>query len=324
LKHRLVYGELRGDAEAVIGSLMPVEREVQDDHGRWYVARVRAYRSVEDRIEGVVITFVDIDTRKRAEEGLRASEERLRRILNIEVVGVLTLDQSGTLIDGNEAFLKMSGYSLAEIASRKLTWSTMTPPEYVEITERQMQNLARTGRIGPYEKEYLRKDGSRSWMLLAGANLPDGTTVEFCIDVGDRKRAEEQVGETRLYAESIINSLHDPLLVLTPELRVQTANSAFYRNFEVSPEDTLGKNIYDLGNGQWNIPALRTLLDDILPRNHAMEDFLVEHVFQNIGRRVMLLNARRLDGVHLILLEIRDAKEQSLKSVVSGGLSFSQ
>jgi two-component system CheB/CheR fusion protein len=324
LKHRLVYGELRGDAEAVIGSLMPVEREVQDDHGRWYVARVRAYRSVEDRIEGVVITFVDIDTRKRAEEGLRASEERLRRILNIEVVGVLTLDQSGTLIDGNEAFLKMSGYSLAEIASRKLTWSTMTPPEYVEITERQMQNLARTGRIGPYEKEYLRKDGSRSWMLLAGANLPDGTTVEFCIDVGDRKRAEEQVGETRLYAESIINSLHDPLLVLTPELRVQTANSAFYRNFEVSPEDTLGKNIYDLGNGQWNIPALRTLLDDILPRNHAMEDFLVEHVFQNIGRRVMLLNARRLDGVHLILLERRDAKEQSLKSVVSGGLSFSQ
>src|SRR5262249_39784354 len=161
--------------EAVLARLTPVEREVQDDAGRWFLARVLPYRSTDDRIEGVVITFVDIDSRKRGAEALRASEERLRRMLSVAVVGVLIFYKEGTLLDCNEAYLNMSGFTKEEVASRALTWRLLTPPEYIESSEQQMVKLAETGLIGPYEKEYFRKDGSRLWMLFVGASLGDGT-----------------------------------------------------------------------------------------------------------------------------------------------------
>src|SRR5262249_29391793 len=163
---------------------------VQDDAGRWYLTRVLPYRSTDDRIEGVVITFVDIDSRKRSAEALRASEERLRRMLSVAVVGVLIFDNEGRLVDCNEAYLKMSGFTKEEVASKTLTWRTLTPPEHIESSEQQFAKVAQTGTIGPYEKEYFRKDGSRVWMLFVGASLGDGTIIEYCIDISDRKRAE--------------------------------------------------------------------------------------------------------------------------------------
>ncbi len=310
LTHRLGYPGLQRDAEAVLSSLMPIEREVQDNDGRWYLTRVLPYRSTEDRIEGVVLTFVDIDTRKKAEEALRASEERLRRMVNVDVVGVLVFDEAGTLIDSNDAFLKMTGYSRQQVTARKLTWREMTPPEYTAISEQQLEKLASTGRLGPYEKEYFRSDGSRTCMLFVGTALGDGSLIEYGIDVSDRKRAEAMAREASAYAESIIVSLHEPFLVLTPDLQVKSVNPAFYRYFKVQPAETLGRRIYDLGNGQWNIPVLRQLLEDILPKNHVIEEFEVVHEFENIGRRVMLLNARKLDSLGLILLVMRDNTER--------------
>jgi two-component system CheB/CheR fusion protein len=193
LTHRLGYGELRSDAEAVLNHLAPIEREVRDEAGRWYLTRVLPYRSTDDRIEGVVITFIDITTRKVAEEALRVSKERLQRMINVDAVGVLIFDESGALIDSNDAFLKFCGYSREEVASKKLTWRTLTPPEHIEISEEQIKILADTGRIGPYEKECFCKDGSRTWMVFAGASLGDGTMIEYCMDVTDRKLTEENL-----------------------------------------------------------------------------------------------------------------------------------
>ena len=187
ITHRLGYDELPADAEKVLRHLVPVEREVQDEKGRWYLTRVRPYRSADDRIEGVVITFVDITTRKEAEEALR---------------------------------------------------------------------------------------------------------------------------EAKAYAEKIVDSAPEPLLVLTSDLRVQKANEAFYGHFQVRREDTEGRKIYDLGNGQWDIPALRKLIDEVLPDNDTFSNYEVEHNFEQIGRRAMLVSGRRLDHAHLILLSIRDITEQ--------------
>jgi PAS domain S-box-containing protein len=310
LTDRLGYSGLRQDAEAVLSRLAPIERELQDDAGRWYLVRVLPYRSTEERIEGIVVTFVDIDTRKKAEERLRANEERLRRMVNVDVVGVLVFSESGALIDSNDAFLKMTGYTREQINSGKLTWREMTPPEYMSISEQQWQNLAATGRIGPYEKEYIRSDGSRASMMFVGAGLGNGTLVEYAIDVSDRKRAEVEAREASAYAENVIRTLHEPLLVLTPDLRVTSANPAFYRFFKVQTAETLGRQIYDLGNGQWNIPMLRRLLEETLPQNGEIEEFEVDHTFDNIGRRVMLLNARKVDHRGLILLGLRDITER--------------
>lgn len=112
------------------------------------------------------------------------------------------------------------------------------------------------------------------------------------------------------YAESIIATLREPFLVLEKSLRVRSANAAFYREFRVSKEDTEGQFIYDLGNGQWDIPQLRTLLGQVVNSVHTVEDFEVEHTFPEIGRRHMLLNARRFPpestDPKLVLLAIED------------------
>ncbi len=194
LTHRLGYPELRADAETVLTRLVPIEREVHDDTGRWYLTRVLPYRSAEDRIDGVVITFIDIDARKFADDALRRSEDRMRRMLSSDVLCVLGFDETGVLTEANDAFLKLTGHSREEIANRTLTWRTLTPPEFIGITEREMARARETERMGPYEKEYFCKDGSSCWVICAGTALEDGdgTIVEYCIDISDRKRAEQE------------------------------------------------------------------------------------------------------------------------------------
>lgn len=114
------------------------------------------------------------------------------------------------------------------------------------------------------------------------------------------------------YVRSIVDTVREPLVVLDHRLRVQSANRAFYRTFRAAPQGTEGRLLYDLGNGQWNIPRLRTLLEEILPRDTTFDDFDVEHDFPDIGRKRMLLNARklRLEGAELILLAIEDVTER--------------
>lgn len=143
-----------------------------------------------DHLQLILLAIEDVTERARVEEARRASDERLRRVLETEAVGVLFFDATGTVIDANDVFLRMTGYSREEVSGRELTWRRMTPPEWVEISEEEMRKLARTGRIGPYEKEYILKDGSKSWMMFAGRQLDDVTVVEYCIDISDRKHAE--------------------------------------------------------------------------------------------------------------------------------------
>ena len=99
---------------------------------------------------------------------------------------------------------------------------------------------------------------------------------------------EASLRETLAYAESIVDTVREPLIVLDGALRVRRASRAFYDTFGVSRESTEGQFIYDLGNGQWNIPALRTLLEEVLPHETSMKDFEVEHDFPSLGVRVML------------------------------------
>jgi PAS domain S-box-containing protein len=127
----------------------------------------------------------------------------------------------------------------------------------------------------------------------------------------DHKRAEQ---ETREYAESIVETVREPLVVLDADLRVISANRSFYETFKTKPGETAGQLLYDLGNRQWNIPKLRKLLEEILPTGTAFDNFEVEHEFKTIGRRVMHLNARRMpkktNETHFILLAIEDVTER--------------
>jgi signal transduction histidine kinase/ActR/RegA family two-component response regulator len=124
------------------------------------------------------------------------------------------------------------------------------------------------------------------------------------------QKAERTLAKALAYGDDIIATLREPFLVLDQDLRVKTANRSFYDSFHVSKEETENRLVYELGNGQWNIPALRSLLDEVLSRNQSVHDFEVEHSFQTLGRKTMLLNARPFspDSKHpeLILLAVYD------------------
>lgn len=121
-----------------------------------------------------------------------------------------------------------------------------------------------------------------------------------------------------VYIKTVVDVIREPVLILDKDLRVMTANEAFFRTFQVGRTDTEGRIVYELGNGQWNIPALRKLLEDILPQNTFFKGFEVTHEFPFIGRKVMILNARQIhfgDGSEsksfppIILLAMEDVTE---------------
>ncbi len=123
------------------------------------------------------------------------------------------------------------------------------------------------------------------------------------------------LNESYEYSEAIIANMHEPLIILNKNFLVKSANNSFYKNFRVSPEETVGTQLYALGNEQWNIPKLRGLLDAIVTKNTYIHNFEVTHTFPLIGKKIMLLNARRLvqqnHGEQLILLAINDITERA-------------
>jgi two-component system CheB/CheR fusion protein len=148
------------------------------------------------------------------------------------------------------------------------------------------------------EKEVPTRDGG--WRLVrilpyrTRENVIDGLVITL-VDITRTKQAEQAAEQSRAYAESIVGTVREPLLVLDSDLRVVSANRAFCRQFKVSAAETERRLIYEVGDGQWDIPRLRHLLEKILPRHSTFQDFEVEHDFPKVGRRVMLLDARRLE-----------------------------
>lgn len=116
------------------------------------------------------------------------------------------------------------------------------------------------------------------------------------------------------YANGIINTIREPLVVLYPELIIKSVNKAFYTTFKTDPNETVGKRIFNLGNGQWDIPTLKKLLEDTLAKKTSFHDFEVEHDFETIGKKIMLLNAHKLpiksNGDEMTLLAIEDITEK--------------
>jgi two-component system CheB/CheR fusion protein len=203
LVSRLVgYTALVEDVRAVLDSLIPAEREVRTQEGRAYLMRLRPYRTVENVIEGAVLTFVEIT--KQIE------------------------------------------------------------------TQAQLQQLAQAAQ------------------------------------------------QAREYTESVVETIRKPLLVLAADFKIASANHSFYEYFQVTPEETLGRLLYDLGDGQWNIPGLRTLLEEILPQKTTLSGFSVTHDFPMIGRRALLLNAREIrqpsSPTRLILLAMEDVTPRTESS----------
>ncbi len=138
---------------------------------------------------------------------------------------------------------------------------------------------------------------------LRMANLYSGVADSFGDSTNDA-----------ILTRAIVDTIREPLIVLAADLRIVVASRSFYETFGVSPEETVGKKIYDLGNGQWNIPALRDLLERIIPQKNSFQDYEVDHEFPTLGRRVMRLNAQEVKFKNgeekKVLLSISDVTEK--------------
>lgn len=160
--------------------------------------------------------------------------------------------------------------------------------------------------------------GKQRWYVIrilpyrTTEGMIDGVVITI-VDVTAQKHLALS-DAARMYSENIVNAVREPLIVLDRELKVVSANAAFYRTFSTLSKEVEGTRIYDVGNGQWNIPRLRELLEEVIAHNRSFDDFEVEHDFPGIGRKRMCLNARMISGrdgrPDLILLAIEDVTEK--------------
>ncbi|MCX5814687.1 MAG: ATP-binding protein [Proteobacteria bacterium] len=166
------------------------------------------------------------------------------------------------------------------------------------------------GEVNSLELEALRKG------LVTANNELSNLGRELQKKSAEQNRAGEKLQDALEYVENIVESLREPLVVLNSDLKILTANRSFYDTFKVTPEETIGNFIYDLGNRQWDIPKLRVLFEEILPHDTVFNGYEVEHDFLDIGRKIILLNARQIFreniGSYIILLAMEDITERKL------------
>lgn len=166
------------------------------DGWRWTNSRAEPLLGPDGTVRKWVGMNIDITDRKAAEAQLRESEARFRRALKPQNAGVIFFNSDRLVTEANDAFLRMSGYSRQDVSEGRLRWDSMTPPEWMEASLRAAEEFKSRGYSTPYEKEYIRKDGSRWWGLFAGTCVSETEFVEYVIDITEQKRAEYALRES--------------------------------------------------------------------------------------------------------------------------------
>jgi PAS domain S-box-containing protein len=178
----------------------------------------------------------NIEDRKRAEQALQASQERLSRAIQIETVGVIFFRTDGRITDANDAFLHMSGYSRGDLEIGLVRWDRLTPPEWMPQSLRAIEEFEMMGRTIPYEKEYIRKDGSRWWALFAATRIEADEGVEFIIDITESKLAEVKLRESEERFRSIADSSPVMIWVTDAAGRIEFVNRSYLDFFGITRE----------------------------------------------------------------------------------------
>ncbi|CAN5892552.1 hypothetical protein BH18ACT11_BH18ACT11_28830 [soil metagenome] len=218
---------------------------LEDGRERWLYSRGGATRDPSGKAMRVHGVSIDVTERKRTEERLRASEWRLRRAIDIETVGVIFFKTDGSITGANDAFLSMSGYTREDLAAGLVRWDEMTPPEWMPHSLKAIKEFESTGRTMPYEKEYVRKDGSHWCALFAATRLDEEDGVEFIIDITERKRAEEALQDATERITNVLERITDAFFAVDSQWRFTYLNRQAERILQRRREELLGKSLWD-------------------------------------------------------------------------------
>ncbi len=262
----------------------------------------------------------------------------LKLAIDASVAGITITDYrqpDHPIVYCNKAFEKISGYQRSEIIGRNCRF--LQGDDREQQARHILKEAIKNGQTATVELRNYRKNGDLFWNELYLSPIKDanGNVTYFMgvqNDITKRKNAEQQLQKERdemerraidrtgslkeneEYLSSILQTVRQSLVVLDSDLRLLSANVHFLRTFKVSEAETVGVKLYDLGDGQWNIPQLKELLETILPSNNPVLDFEVNYEFPHIGKKIMLLNAHQieLDGEYKqrILLSFEDVTER--------------
>lgn len=272
----------------------------------------------------------ELTDKKKINRLLRVSQTKYRRLFEATKEGILILDaENGKIVDVNPFMMRLLGYSY-ELFLGKAIWDIGFLGDLVGNKEKFTELKARSyARYDRFPLETASGKIIEVEFVSTVYEIAHKKVIQCNIrDISEKRQMEEQLGRTRLqlekakvlvnetseFAESIFNTIREPLLALNQDLRVVSVSRSFYDVFKVRSEDTIGKLIYELGDNQWDIPELRVLLESILSQHTVFNNYEVTHDFIGIGPHVMLLNARQILSPHsqqkTILLAFEDITER--------------
>jgi two-component system CheB/CheR fusion protein len=286
----------------------------------------------EGNIYGVSAIMHDITEQKKLKQ-VQAVNEYSESIINTVREPLIVLDQDLRVVVVSRSFYEFFKVKPVETVGKLIYDLGNKQWDIPKLRELLETILPQKTSFDNYEVEHDFATIGKRIMLLNARQIQRVLGKERIIllaieDITERREIENGLEKTRKelevikqsadeasdFAESVINTVREPLISLDKDLRVVTVSRSFYEFFKVKPEETVGQLIYDLGNKQWNIPKLRELLETILPQKTSFDNYEVEHVFATIGKRIMLLNARQIQQAsgkeRIILLAIEDITER--------------
>jgi two-component system CheB/CheR fusion protein len=275
----------------------------------------------------------EIEQRKKTERLAQDARNYAENIIDTVREPLIVLDEKLMVISANRSFYQVFKVKPGDTEEQYIYDLGNRQWDIPKLRELLEKILPKVTSFDNFEVEHNFLDIGKRIMLLNARKIFRETNHTHSIllaieDITERKEIENGLEKTRKeleatkvsedaarnYAESIINTVREPLIALDQDLRVVYVSRSFYEFFKVKPEETVGQLIYDLGNKQWDIPKLRELLETILPQKTTFDNYEVEHDFSTIGRRIMLLNARQIERVlgkeRIILLAIEDITER--------------
>ena len=252
------------------------------------------------------------------EEATRHQSEWILVALASVGTAIIVTDARACVVSMNPVAETLTGWTQTEAAGQPLTTVFRIENESTRlaVVDPVAEVLATGLTAGVANHTILIARDGTEWILddsaapmMDGAGKPVGAVLVFR-DVGERRRMERAASDARSYAEGIVEAVRESLVVLDSDLRVRTANRAFYRKFGGTPSQTEGQPLFELHNNRWDLPGLRERLTEVLERSTSFNDFEVDRELPGLSRHAMLMNARPIAATRLVLLAIEDITER--------------
>ena len=266
ITHRLGYRDLQEDARQVLNKLVPIEREVQDESGQWFLTRILPYRSTEDRIEGVVITLIDITTRRQSEEALRQSEEQFRALVETSAQTVWTTNAEGQVVEDSPSWRAFTGQTFEEWKGEG-GFNAVHPDDRTHARAYWHQSV-REGTLVEQTYRLRHTDGSWRWTTMRAVPLryPNGSVrgwVGMNTDITERYEAEESLRQAKEEAERAAQAKEDFLAHMSHEIRTPLNAVTGITNLLLS-QSPLPQQMENLETLRFSAATLKMLVNDIL------------------------------------------------------------